>query len=326
MKAIPNEVYQKIYKSKLSKNEMILMLYLCRCCNANGMISVAIRALAQELDLPLSTTYHNLDSLCEKELIIMQKSRYHGEKKIEIIGCEYIKNDKNYNTVPLDRECFALPILKKLNTAAIRVHLYTVFRALKAQGQDNNNKMYYRNNNSKMGYDTIRRSMNKILSLRSIQRGFKQLKDNGIINIGIRQINIGDRLYDVFSVKKSLLNEIKVEITEKAKNIKKTVTYFFEHYRLEVGNVCRRLNLIISDRAKNDVAVLMEQFKPRAEKIGMKIDNVLSAALLTLSKNNERNAVELSDLPSLNIILTNIISAERLTRRFIRFDEPEPQY
>ncbi|HCB96520.1 MAG TPA: hypothetical protein DEP65_13690 [Ruminococcus sp.] len=316
MRTVPNDVFKSIYQSKLSKYSMIIMLLLCRCCDADGKLTATAADLAAEIGANASTVYRCIRQLKDNWLI--HTIKHGGEIVITINGCEYIRNNRNYNTVRLDYVNYTAERLKKLSASAIRQLLYLFFRATNGANHENGNRLIYSHTARKISYDTIRNAINPELSIRTVLRGLKQLREQKIISVGI---NVGlehGSNYDIITVNKSAMKTQRFRAVEKGsvKNVEHTT--FFECNKWEIGNICRRVGVkSISDFAKNGAAVLMEQFAVKAANVKMQIDHVMQAAFSIVLDSRTSRQIVREDLKTLNVIINRLISDSRLARRFV---------
>lgn len=255
MKKIKDEIIKKIYKSKLTQDELLFLLHIFQISNINGISNIYYKDIANIIDCSISNFYKVISNLIDKGFITIKKcNECRQEITISVLGNNFNTKNKIKNYINLNSKIFDIKILKNLRAGTIRVLLYFIFRISKQKGRmssNNYNKLIYKNIKS------ICVELN--ISKRMLKEYFNELSKSNILNLSIKQ-DKNNKYFKLISINNDLLSKPTIEITEKSKTVTISENSVHRYYTNIIKNLCRRKKINYDERNLNDTAILMNQY------------------------------------------------------------------
>ena len=255
MKKIKDELVKKIYKSNLTQDELLFLLHIFQISNINGVTNIYYKDIANTIDCSISNFYNVISNLKIKGFIDITKcSECKQEITIKVLNNNFNTKNKIKNYLDLNSEIFDIELLKNLKAGSIKLLLYSIFRINKQKSRVNSNhynKLIYKNIKS------ICIELN--ISERMLKQYFLELNNAKILNLFIKQ-DKNNKSFKLIEVNSDLLVKPTIEITEKSKTVIKNENSIHRYYTNIIKNLCRRKNIIYTERNLNDVAILMNQY------------------------------------------------------------------
>lgn len=284
MLRVRDDLIRKMYKTNMSKYELVTAIELIKVADQEGITQIYYKDMVKAIGCNVATVYNCLSKLEEFEIIERSKNDdYKKEMTIGIVGNNFEAGTKQNNYVKLNNEFFCDGLYNELNAGEIRVMLYLMFRTAKASyNQDpksekhDKNKMYYNNN-----YKSIAKQLG--ITKRMAKIYLKGLLAKKFISIGEDKVKRKSKKYDVITVAHKQLDVFKVDVTEKGKITSKNVTALQPHYKHCIKNFCRRLAKKTENELElNNTAGLIEQYRAIAQEKGKDIYALVQSAIKSL--------------------------------------------
>lgn len=284
MLRIRDNLIKKLYKTDLSKFELVAMLELIKIADSEGNAQVHYKEMVQNIGCTIASFYNCINKLEEMEFLERYKNQEHKQEMvIGIYNNNFGQAADHRGYVKLNNKFFADSEYKVLSAGEIRVMLYLMFRTAKgAYDQDvesvfhDKNKMYYKDN-----YKSIAKQLG--ITRRMAKIYLKALLDRKLISIGEHEVERDKKKYDVITVAHKMLSVFTVQVTEKGKTKDKNITELQPHFSHCIKNFCRRLRKNVpNDIVLNDTAELIEQYRAIAEQKGKDIYKLIQSAIGSL--------------------------------------------
>ena len=255
MKKIKDEIIKKIYKSKLTQDELLFLLHIFQISNVNGISNIYYKDIANTINCSISNFYNVISNLKIKGFIDITKcDECKQEIVIKVLNNNFNTKNKFKNYMDLNSKIFDIDLLKNIRAGSIQVLLYSIFRISKQKSRVNDsnyNKLIYKNIKS------ICLELN--ISERMLKEYFNELNKANILNISIKQ-DKNNKNFKLIEINKDLLNKPTIEITEKSKTAIKPESSVHRYYTNILKNFCRRKKINYTERNLNDTAILMNQY------------------------------------------------------------------
>lgn len=308
MLRIKDRLVKKIFKTDLTKFELVTLLELIKKADERGIAQVYYKDIVASVGCNTSTFYNVIDKL--EKLDLIEAYRKNGFKKSEIkIGIynnDFSGKEGNKNYMKINNSFFCEEAYKKLSAGEIRTMLYLMFRTAKGgyteeleAGRHNKNKSYYNDYLKSI-------ALQLQITCRMSKKYLKGLLKKKFISIGEEKIKKRSKLYDVVTVAHKQLKVFTLKVLEKGKEQEKKITTLHTHFVHCIQNSCRRLSKKVRDETNlNNTATLIGQYKIVAEKKSKDIYKLIESAI---------NALESDTLNSKTVhnILRSLLKKESL--------------
>lgn len=255
MKKIKDELLKKIYKSNLTQDELLFLIYIFQISNNNGIANVYYKNITNIIDCSVSNFYAVVSSLKNKGFITIKKcDECKQEITVNVSGNTFNTKSKIKNYVDANSKIFDIEILKNLRAGTIRVLLYLIFRISKQKSRvstNNANKLNYKN------IETI--CLEVGISRRMLNQYSQELEKANILTIFLKK-DKNNKVFKLLSINSDLLEKPTIEVTEKSKTVTIKENSVHRYYTNIIKNLCRRKNINYDERNLNDTAILMNQY------------------------------------------------------------------
>lgn len=271
MKKIKDTLVKKIYKSKLTQDELLFLIYIFQISNNNGISNIHYIEISKNIYCSISNFYKIIKSLVEKGFITIHKCSTCGrEITVKILNNDF--NTKNKNYLDLNSKIFDIELLKNLRAGTIRFLLYLIFRINKQKSRVsaiNINKLIYKNISSMC--------IELNISNRMIKEYIEELIKNKILITHNKQ-DKNNKSFKIFEIKKDLLENPTYIVTEQGIVVTKKENSAHRFYINIIKNLCRRNKLKYNELALNDSATLLNQYYSIANSKNRDIINIVATA------------------------------------------------
>lgn len=255
MKKIKDEIIKKIYKSKLTQDELLFLLHIFQISNVNGISNIYYKDIANTINCSISNFYNVISNLKIKGFIDITKcDECKQEIVIKVLNNNFNTKNKFKNYMDLNSKIFNIDLLKNIRAGSIQVLLYSIFRISKQRSRVNDsnyNKLIYKNIKS------ICLELN--ISERMLKNYFNELDKANILNLSIKQ-DKNNKNFKLIEINSDLLVKPTIEITEKSKTVTISENSVHRYYTNIIKNLCRRKKINYDERNLNDTAILMNQY------------------------------------------------------------------
>lgn len=255
MKKIKDEIIKKIYKSKLTQDELLFLLHIFQISNVNGISNIYYKDIANTINCSISNFYNVISNLKIKGFIDITKyDECKQEIVIKVLNNNFNTKNKFKNYMDLNSKIFNIDLLKNIRAGSIQVLLYSIFRISKQKSRVNDsnyNKLIYKNIKS------ICLELN--ISERMLKNYFNELDKANILNLSIKQ-DKNNKNFKLIEINSDLLVKPTIEITEKSKTVTISENSVHRYYTNIIKNLCRRKKINYDERNLNDTAILMNQY------------------------------------------------------------------
>ena len=270
MKKIKDELIKKIYKSNLTQDELLFLLYIFQISNINGVANIYYKDIANIINCSISNFYNVISNLKTKGFILITKcNECKQEITITILNNNFNTKNKLKNYIDLNSKIFDINLLKNLRAGSIQLLLYFIFRVNKQKSR------VLSNNYNKLTYKNIKSICLELgISERMLKDYFNELSKSKILNISTKQ-DKNNKVFRLIEMNSNLLSKPTIEITEDSKTITKTENSVHRYYTNILKNFCRRKKINYTERNLNDVAILMNQYWQIAISKNKDIENIM---------------------------------------------------
>lgn len=270
MKKIKDELIKKIYKSRLTQDELLFLLHIFQINNINGVANIYYKDIANIINCSISNFYNVVSNLKIKGFISITKcNECKQEITITTLNNNFNTTNKLKNYIDLNSKIFDINILKNLRAGSIQLLLYFIFRVNKQKSR------VLSNNCNKLTYKNIKSICLELgISERMLKDYFNELSKSKILNIYTKQ-DKNNKVFRLIEINSDLLSKPTIEITEKSKTVTKTENSLHRYYTNILKNFCRRKKVNYTERNLNDVAILMNQYWKIAISKNKDIENIM---------------------------------------------------
>ena len=284
MLRVRDALVKKIYKTDLSKFELVTLIEIIKIADKAGEAHIYYKDIAEMVGCSEAGLYNCLKKLEEHELIERCKNdEYKREMIVAVNNNSFSGGTVQSGYIKLDNEFFCDSRYKELKAGEIRCMLYLLFRT--AKGAYSGDIESPRHDKNKTYYKESSKSIAKSLGIkkRMAKEYLDGLLSKKFISIGEQKIKKYSRLYDVITVAHALLGKHTIITTEKGKVKQKKISELQPHFVHQVKNFCRRLKKEVpDDLILNDTAELLQQYKKEAERRGKDIYELVQSAIKSL--------------------------------------------
>lgn len=281
MLRVRDGLVKKIYKTDLSKFELITLIEIIKIADESGEAHIYYKDMVKIVGCSEAGLYNCLKKLEEYELIERYKNDiYKKEMIVAVNNNNFSEGTVQSGYVKLDNEFFCDSKYKELKAGEIRCMLYLLFRT--AKGAYNSDTESPKHDKNKTYYKESSKSIAKSLGIkkRMAKEYLDGLLSKKFISIGEQKVKKYSRLYDVITVAHALLVKHVIVATERGQAKKKKIAELQPHFVHEIKNFCRRLKKEVpDDLILNDTAELLPQYKREAQKHGKNIYELVQSAI-----------------------------------------------
>lgn len=283
MRKIKDKLVKEIYKTELSRLEILCLLNLIDKSNERGIAKgIYYKDISKEIDCSVAQYYNLLSSLKEMRFIDFNKSDdFRADNDITILGNNFAEDGYN-NYIDINIDLFKNEKFKRLRAGAMRTVLYLVFRIKKQKYDDTS---VYFNEKNRLLYNKYTVISKQIgITVRMLKSYVNELISNKIISLG-RKIDVRTKKYDIITLSKKILAKVTHIITQKGSKTKVTEHEMHSHYKHFIKTLCRRKKIKADEINIDDTAMLMKQYKSAGEKNNKDIYNVIKNAFNLIENN-----------------------------------------
>lgn len=251
MQSIKDNIIQRIYKSKLSKIAIVLLLDILNLADENGNLSLYYKDYINNFKNGSCSQFYNSLSALEKAEFIIVSSK-NNEKYIHINNV-FVEKEDYINYVNTNTIWFTNREYANLKAGEIRTYLYSFFKIRKK----GDTKVLYRNHPI---YHYIAKNIG--VTLRVAKDYCNKLNKLNYISQKNNDKEKERNKWNILTLKSDWLKEpIVSQTTEKGKrsNVKAHKLYFSDiHF---VKKMCRCFNIKYNDNELNDTTQLVNQYR-----------------------------------------------------------------
>ncbi|MDY2729222.1 MAG: hypothetical protein SOV35_03950 [Clostridium sp.] len=285
MLRVRDGLIKKMYKTDLSKFELITLIEIIKIADTSGEAHIYYKDIAEMVGCSEAGFYNCLKKLEEHELIERCKNdEYKREMIVAVNNNSFSDGTIQSGYIKLNNKFFCNSRYKELKAGEIRCMLYLLFRT--AKGAYSGDIESPRHDKNKTYYKESSKSIAKSLHMkkRMVKEYLDGLLAKKFISFGEQKVKKCRRLYDVITVAHALLSEQTITATERGQVKQKKITELQPHFVHAIKNFCRRLKKEVpDDLILNDTAELLPQYKREAERRGKDIYELVQSAIKSLN-------------------------------------------
>ena len=268
MLRIQTHLIKQIYRYDFSRFTNVILLDLIQLSDESGNVNVYYKEIVEKVGCSYATFYNALKELEYFWFINYKKNNdFKAEIVVNIANNNFNEYDySKANYVDINIVFFTERMYAALSAGEIRTFLYLLMR-VKKQGYSSNMSTEKKNIKSKLFYriNTYRTIAKEIgITVRMTKVYLKKLVKKNIINFA-SQIDVNDKNYDIISISRKILEIASISVSSKGKRIQQKNYLLHENYIHYVKTICRRNKCNLDMFDVEDAAMLIKQYRQKAE-------------------------------------------------------------